>query len=208
MEFLKNLKGEFIYRGNICDFLKNHMLYKTWKDEDLKVSIVNMNMESITFSLVDYDANDFVSSIIEQLLVKLKENFETSKSINLKIMDAWNNNPDSFVKYTEGREWRHHFKNETLLTEDEYCEDTICVFFEKYTAFYNSGHMSGLGSFTYEPKEVTQKWLDGVDEWYDKEVKNLKSDKLRTRFINFFNNLKIELSIKDVIKKVTILNTV
>lgn len=211
MEFLKNIGKEYIYTGNITQFFdSSHYNKMNWLNETIRVSIVNIDNSGVEFQMESYDNIDnMVTAVIENLSDRLTKDVERLKYKLNKVLNEWNSNPTSFVEVEEKRysDFNFVYVNYSVLTEEEYKEnDWISVHFQKYhSSLHNSFKANIYPKYVgYCSKEKIEAILEELDTWYNKEIKNLNTNKLKTRFKNYINDITIKLPFKEVIKNITI----
>jgi hypothetical protein len=213
MEFLKNIGKPYIYVGDITKSLAyNHNPEHaiSWKEETLKVELIDLNLSGASFMLIDYpNMDEFIEVVCKNLSEKLTKNVERFKYKLNKILTAWNANPESFTLIEDGRS--SFYINYDVLTKEEWNErDEIYVLFEKYSSHFwtkssNNSFKYYNSTFNgYLSKEVIQSLSDEIDVWYNKELKTIKSSKFKNRIKNYINSIVISLTIEDIINYISI----
>jgi hypothetical protein len=200
MEFIKNFKCDFILSPeyNFIKELKNHKF-------DVKVKIHNINMECVYFKISEMKDIDLAISIIkEQMIDRVKKDVVTYKKIANKVINKWENEPDSFhIKKLSFNTSKMIYENISLLKDDEY-HVTPHISIGKKFIMYDYTFATGCGGDTYYDINYYIKAINEIDNWLNNILTEINSSKNKLKYKNYINSIEIVMSYKNVIKYIKI----
>jgi len=205
MEFLKNINKEFILSKEY-DLIKNEYRLKL-KDgisNDIKIKIVGIDLETIEFSIDISDLGNISEKISDELVNSLTREYEKTRIIANKILDAWDKTPEKFIK--KDTSWgKVVYEYVGLLKNVEYHQHTH-LYFEKISE-HGMDFTTGCGGDTFYSKSEIEEQIKKEDIWFPKTVKMLKDKKTLKRIENYVSKRIFSISIKQFIKYVSIPGT-
>lgn len=205
MEFLKNIKKDFILSKEYKLIEEEYSItLKDYIPKDITIRVVDMNIDVIDVMISDIsELGDISKKISDSLIENLTIEFDDVTKTVLKILDAWENMPDKFIKVERATDV-YEFKG--LIQRSKYYEP-VNIHFEKLNFYFNVNYPGGYGENTFKNKDVIKESFQNLEPWFKKSCKDLKSSAILKRIENYISKKCFSIPIEDFIKYVSIPET-